>query len=195
VSCLLRESPPAAHRVAGPLRTAGLRAILIHPRAARQGHPHLLPHCGQRVRGSCGAHLAATSRVISVCSQVPLDCKIIMAWFAHDRRLWYVSMQFEAKSALGFRGSTHSSRSAGVGVADLLWWLYESREGWWHADVSQTAIMKPAASAGRRHWEHRAAVGRKAPLGAQADRIVGWSATFCPLTWSSWGVCVKAMTS
>jgi len=42
---LIRESPPAAHRVVDPLRTAGLRAILIHPRAARQGHPHLWAEC------------------------------------------------------------------------------------------------------------------------------------------------------
>src|SRR5215470_13118991 len=33
---LLRESPPVAHHVAVPLRTAGPRAILISPRTARR---------------------------------------------------------------------------------------------------------------------------------------------------------------
>jgi len=31
-----------------------------------------------------------------------------------------------------------------------------------HAEVSQTAIMKPAAAVGGRHWERRATVGAEA---------------------------------
>jgi len=40
-----------------------------------------------RARGSCGAHLAATSRVVAVCSQVLLDSKIVVAQLHQDRRL------------------------------------------------------------------------------------------------------------
>ena len=36
-----------------------------------------------------------------------------------------------------------------------------------HAEVSQTAIMKPAAAAGGRHWERRARLARK-PARCQA---------------------------
>jgi len=31
--------------------------------------------------------------------------------------------------------------------------------------------MKPAATAGRRHWEHRATVGHGSPLGGKVNQI------------------------